>query len=76
VLADFFQQLSAIHPPVGHLAKWAVIGVLLTIALFLIAIPAHISPGRCVLRSPLPPPILRGSLTAQVPWLTAPSAGN
>jgi hypothetical protein len=27
---------------VGHLAKWAVIGLLLTIALFLISIPAHI----------------------------------
>ena len=42
VLPDFFQQLYLVHPLLGHLAEWTAIGLLLTISLFLISIPAHI----------------------------------
>jgi hypothetical protein len=42
VLQDFFAQLNTIHPLIGDLAEWATIGLLLTVTIFLISIPAHI----------------------------------
>jgi hypothetical protein len=42
VLQEFLQQLSDIHPLVRDFAEWAVVGLVLTIALFLISIPAHV----------------------------------
>lgn len=42
MLRDFFKQLHDIHPFIGNLFEWSVIGLLLTVALFLLSIPGHI----------------------------------
>lgn len=42
MLREFFQQLHDIHPLVGELGEWALIGLLLTIAILLLSIPSHL----------------------------------